>query len=505
MLTSQEENDMGTFAGLLREGSIPENKKDEFIRRVELLFQAGGMMEVQHIQLYGKKVATLRKASMRDDGMNFFYNYFEEDFWENAGFDRESLHIWSGKIGWDCLHSVIVAAYVLESLYLDGPAVPIVDRDLLAAYWYTGWINYLFQEHFLLKNRDPWKLFEFLHEKGDMEDYGWRSYTYDGYAAIGYLEINAVLEGTDAAIRQSEQLDAIKVNNKEIKNVTPIESIVYTKHLIEDYRKNNSLNEEEQLSLLLGMIRASYEQDVYALMDQYEDERLKNILFCAFLSEVPAFIMKVLAETYDKDFWELWTQNKDVVRRRWRYRSEAVEVPPMSTAQFLLLNPDDMILFWEEDGRIEFSDDLKNWFDDLKRKYDQLMETDFIIENPLNWIVNLMEYADENYFRIYTMSDFLEETMEHLTDPRYQVLWKIYDEMLHDPKMKMAGSVIFVSDGFEYDNMDVAYIGEQSRRRLQENWRFMSKEKKNNKARVILRRYMALAANRKLRQAVFGF
>ena len=50
MLTSQEENAMGTFAGLFREGRIPENKKDEFISRVELLFQAGGMMEMQYVQ-----------------------------------------------------------------------------------------------------------------------------------------------------------------------------------------------------------------------------------------------------------------------------------------------------------------------------------------------------------------------------------------------------------------------------------------------------------------------
>lgn len=418
---------MGTFAGLFREGSIPENKK-----------------------------------------MNFFYNYFEESFWENAGFDKESLHIWSGKIGWNCFHEAVVAAYVLESLYLDGLAAPAVDGELIATYRYTGWINYLFQEHFLLKNRDPWQLFELLHERKAMEDYGWGGYTYDGYAAIGYLEIRAVLEGTDAAIGQSKPLSSVKVNKKVEKNITPIEAIVHAKHLIEGYRKSSSLNAEEQLSLLLGMIRASYEQDVFALMDQYEDERLKDILLCAFRSEVPAFIIKVLAETYDKDFWELWTQNKDVVRR-WMYRNETFEVLPISTAEFFWQDPDDMILFWEENGSIEFSDDLKKWFMDLKIRYDELVKTNFIIENPLNWIVNLMEYADENYYRIYTMTDFFEETVEHLTDSRYQVLWKVYDEMLHDPEI------------------------------------FVRADKKKNKARVTLRRYMALVANRKLRQNVFGF
>lgn len=496
---------MGTYAGLFRKGSIPENKKDEFIRRVELLFQASGMMEMQHIQLCGKKVTTQKKAAMHDDGMNFFYNYFDDDFHENAGFDRESLHIRSGEIGWGCFHRAVVSAYVLEALYLDGPAVPIVDRELCAAYWQTGWINYLFQEHFLLKNRDPWQLFEVLHEQTDMEDCEWGWFTYDGYAAIGQLEIRAVLEGTDVAIRQNKQLSAIKVNKKVDKNIKPIDAVVHVKHLIEDYRKNNSLDEEEQLSLLLHMIRVGYEQDVFSLMDQYEDERLRDILLCAFRSEVPAFLMKVLAETYDKDFWELWTQNKDVVRRRWLYRSEPVEARPMSTADYFRQNPDDMILFWEEDRRIEFSDDLKKWFEDLKIRYDELTNTNFVMENPLNRIVDLMEYADTNYGCIYTMDDFLEETMEHLTDSRYQILWGIYDEMLHNPEMEEAGSVIFVPDEPEDEQVGSGDYEEQPRRRLLTDWKFMRKEKKRNKARVTFRRYMALVANRKLRQTVFGF
>lgn len=45
-----------------------------------------------------------------------------------------------------------------------------------------------------------------------------------------------------------------------------------------------------------------------------------------------------------------------------------------------------------------------------------LMEFGYVIENPLYWILELMEYADEYYYRIYTFSDFFKETMEHLND-----------------------------------------------------------------------------------------
>lgn len=223
-----------------------------------------------------------------------------------------------------------------------------------------------------------------------------------------------------------------------------------------------------------------------------------------FNLDAPALIVKILAETYEKDFWELWRQIKDVARR-WIYAEEAAEALPISTAKFFEQDPDDMILFWEDDGRIRFSKELKKWFEDLSDRYDELMRTEFTVEGPLEWILDLMEYADENYYHVYTIDDFFEETLEHLRDLRYLSLWKIYDEMLHDPELEEAGSVIFVPEEPGYEHVGLFYFDPQPRRRLLKEWKSMSKEKKNNKARKTFRRYMALVANRKLRKRVFGF
>lgn len=75
---------MGTFADMYRgkDAYIPEEKKAEFIERVEKVFQAGGMMERDCIQMYGKKLPILRKAKMKEGGMNFYYNYFEDTCWK---------------------------------------------------------------------------------------------------------------------------------------------------------------------------------------------------------------------------------------------------------------------------------------------------------------------------------------------------------------------------------------------------------------------------------------
>lgn len=164
---------------------------EEFKERIEKLFQMGGMMEVEQVQLCGKKAVTIKQASMHDYGMDFYYNYFEDGCWENAGFSLKRGHVWSEKIGWREFHRAVVAAYVLESLYIDGPTVAMVDRDMVTSRAYIGWINYLFQTQYHKKNNDPWYLLEALHNQNDMdlERADWGAFVQDLYGFIVYYEI----------------------------------------------------------------------------------------------------------------------------------------------------------------------------------------------------------------------------------------------------------------------------------------------------------------------------
>lgn len=151
---------MGTFASLFQKPGtgVPDEKKEEFRERIEKLYRAGGMMKLEHIELCGRKAVTMKQASMHDCGMNFYYNYYEDAVWENAGFDFRECRVWSEKIGWAEFHSVVVAAYVLESLYIDGPATVMVNGEWVGSDWHVGWLNYLFRENYQQKNRDPWAL-----------------------------------------------------------------------------------------------------------------------------------------------------------------------------------------------------------------------------------------------------------------------------------------------------------------------------------------------------------
>lgn len=501
---------MGTFASLLQKtgAEIREVQKEEFRKRIEKLFQAGGMMELENVQLYGKKVVTMKKATMHDYGMDFYYNYFEDACWENAGFCSKSVSVWSEKIGWREFHQVVVAAYTLESFYIDGPAAVIVDGNLIASDIIVGWINYLFQEHYRQKINDPWVFFEALHEQMDidLDGYNWSRFVQDVYGLIGYYEIKAVLLGTDAA---DKEFDRLLDSEKKDRQMTFFDYSKGIKIAVRKYHEGSKRDNVEQLSIIMEMLRIFYEQGkkAFDICEKYEEMNLESVRLVIDLADAPAYAVKVIAEIYEADFWVLWEQIRDVVKRNHCLYKQKVlqEVIPVSTMEFFGITSDDMILFWGCDKNIQFSQELKNWFADLKGHFDKIMESDDVVDTPLYWILDLMEYADENYYRVYTFSDFFQETMENLNDRRFWALWKMYDEMLHDPEMEKAGSVIFVPEGPEYEHVGLHYYGTQPRRRLKRNWDIMKKDEKNNKARVTFRRYMALLENKKLRKEVFGF
>lgn len=496
---------MGTFAELFKfkHAEVPQDKTEEFVKRIEKLFQAGGMMEVKGVQLYGKEVATIGKARMREGGMNFYYNYFEDDFWENAGFCKKDKEVWSGKIGWRQFHTVMVAAYTLEEIYTEGYTAVLVDGDMVTSWGYVGWINYLFHEEFHVKNFDPWKIFEEFHYLSERNEtyMDWNYLSGKKYGLIGACEINAVMNGTEKALAKFGGGDV----EEDIGNLS-IKVMMKEKQFLQQYKAMSGASEKEQLSFLMKTLKVYYRENDKNMMEETEGQ-LKKFWECFQISDAPAFAVKVVSETYDKDFWELWGEIKDSVKRKNEklYGNQGYYVAPVSTMQLLRQTADDMILYWKEDGDIEFSEELKLWFQMLRTQFDLFIEGEMQVEKPLKYILKLMEYADENYYRIYTITEFFEESMDNIHDKRYLVLWKLYENMLYDSELEEAGSVIFVPEGPEYEHVGLHYLGQEPKRRLLKNWDMMEMSKRNNKARVTLRRYMALVANKPLRKKVFGF
>ncbi len=217
---------------------------------------------MEQVQLCGINAVTIKKATMHDYGMDFYYNYFEDDCWENAGFSSKSGNVWSGKIGWREFHRAVVAAYVLESLYIDGPAVAMVNGDIVTSQEYIGWINDLFQTQYPQKNNDPWALFEALHNQMDMdlERCDWGSFIQDVYGLIGYYEINAVLTGSVAIDKEFDKLAGDEVRDEKDGRMNFFDFAKRLKMAVNKFHMVNGQDGARQLSLIVEMLRSYYEQ-----------------------------------------------------------------------------------------------------------------------------------------------------------------------------------------------------------------------------------------------------
>ena len=187
----------------------------------------------------------------------------------------------------------------------------------------------------------------------------------------------------------------------------------------------------------------------------------------------------------------MWDRIKDVAKRE-TIKSQTYDYP---TEEFFQVSKDDLIYFWTKEKPIDFSEDLQAWLQELKSRFDQIMAEGVNMQFPFRRIKATLDFAQEHYVRIYVFDDFMNETMDYITDARFIALWQLFDEVLHDPENLKAASVLF-------EIADPNWVGSS---RKCDQWGCLFSEDKFNKGRQAMRRFLALVANRDLRNKVFGF
>lgn len=146
---------MGSFVNVVGEYDIPEDKLQEFENNVLHVMDVGGMMRFVPVKIFGKSIYLLQKASEIDDECGLFwscYNYFEDDRWEDMGYNPKKKHVFSGKVGWSVFNRVTGICHMLEELYSGGQCYVGGDLYVDPADM-VNWINNEFGTDFNLNHR----------------------------------------------------------------------------------------------------------------------------------------------------------------------------------------------------------------------------------------------------------------------------------------------------------------------------------------------------------------
>lgn len=189
----------------------------------------------------------------------------------------------------------------------------------------------------------------------------------------------------------------------------------------------------------------------------------------------PVISVEAISEVYEKDFWDLWERADKKLEGKWDTTEVLsklpMEVKPIGTEQYMNVSGDDLIYYWQEDNNIQFSQELRAWFRELKSEYEEINNRCFKESEMLEMFFAIMAEADKRYQNVYAFLSSFQELLAHLGDIRYQKLWRL--------------CWLVVTEKPKEEEAEREYGG-------------------NRTNEVKARRYLALMANTELRRKVLG-
>ena len=504
---------MGTFGGYIKpkDTVLPEEKSEEFVRYLSRILNLGGMMDFEKVSMYEKELYLLKPVELSlDEGSFFHFNYFEDDTWENAGFNPKygENRLWSNKIGSREFNDVIMAGYMLYEQYLAG-GMAECNGDIISDRDYVGWINQVCGTSFSMKNRfDLWDRVEEYMECHD-------KLRVDVIRDIIPRWLERFAGGMDLTdlLYIENGTDDLTSNNKEIKQGSYPDDIRKCRELLNVFFENKG---REGVSDLWELLKNKIEDR------EKEEAGLKEI--AKMTLNIPARVFVYLtAERYDDiDFWKEWMSLRnefyhDEVRKKYaskelmKRRKEGREypIPKVRTSDFLkqddfftfyhdpvelsseknyYLSDDDRLYWWDGTDEVIISDKTDEWLKELAVQHKEIKDSEDIEYEGgdfLKFFLNTLVDADRIYGRLMPFQSMFYDFIYHGKDADYIAAVKLYKKLADSEEYKKAGEVI-------------KYAKNKS-------WDMVSRNVTCNKARIRLKRYLSIMANKELRKKYFGF
>ena len=152
------------------------------------------------------------------------------------------------------------------------------------------------------------------------------------------------------------------------------------------------------------------------------------------------------------------------------------------------LSDDDRLFWWDGTDEVKISEQLDKWLKELSSKHKRLKKARNILDvggDFLVYFINTLKDADNYYTRIMPFQSMFYEFLQNGKDPDYIAAVKLFKNLSTSDEYRKSGKII---DHIRY-----------------KSWDLTSKNVTCNEARIKLKRYLSVMANRKLRKKYFDF
>ena len=450
---------MGTYLGYFGDRTIPEDKREEFPQRVLTILNQGGMMDLEEVSMFGRKIWLMKPLQIQpgQESLTFCYNYFENDIWETAGYRPDTCRFYTNKVGWRQFDLVCSAVYVLHEFYADSFGMANRDDHVYDAREIIGWLNYLFGEHYTNSRvMDLWQIYQLLpdYRKDDnLLPFLPDDASMDVLGTLIYLAVTRENHEEDW-----KQLIAVPSHGPE--EITLPDCIRIAENALKDLKVSDEASEAQKLEQLKIALKVG-NQKLSAEIPQ----------LCRFIGGIASLLpvevtAKLVADAFSLDFPTLLEELRPYareVREIWNYkdRQPAEPIPPVSTASFLGCSDDDRAWWWRPDGDVHFSDEMTAWLSQCRTELETLANQDPLLHGtaPLKLLIETLHNVQEQHRYVFAFREMFYDFTTHSESPIVQAT--------------------------------IRYLRQLSEREPD--------------SPVSLRRYLAVLGNLQLRERMFGF
>ena len=445
---------MGTFLGYFGDQTIPEEKREEFNQRVLTILDQGGMLDLENVSLFGKRVWLLKppQALPGKDTILFCYNYFEQDTWETGGYDPTFCSFHTNKVGWRQFNLVCSAVYVLYEFYTDSFGIASEDAHVYDAREIIGWLNYLFQSRY--DNRrasNPWRVYQMLPDYRRDDDPLTRLADGSPMDPMGMLIYMTVTRKADEEALWQSTESASEAPHSILDCISRAEQAL---------AELTAGDEEPDLNKLEQLMADLQARDLERLPEGAQK------CFAGMAAMLPVEITaKLLADAFAQDFWALLEELRSFGwdgGSCWTFRDlpPAEPVAPVDTAAFLRCSDDDRAWWWRPDGDVRFSEEMNAWLAQCRTALETLAREEAVMHGTelLELLIGTLDRIQRRNPSIFAFREMFYDFAARSESPMVQAAVRYLEQLAE-----------------------------------QEN------------AAVSLRRYLAVLGNFSLREKVFGF
>ncbi|MBR3356348.1 MAG: hypothetical protein IKG46_00660 [Solobacterium sp.] len=443
-------------------------------KRLCRILNETGMVKLKEVTLDGRRFTVAERYQL-GEYPELWYCYYNEDM-KPENFDPENR---SMTVGGRTINTVKLAVLNLESIMTEeGIVIPNHNGSFHLRPRASRWLTTLFNEPLTLDTH-IWDIFlhlcrEYAGADG-MDDVARKAFldsttwtetvlSHGGFGQV--IGILSVLNGTEP-VEQGVEDEELLDEDGELSRLGEIRRFLTQ---LAKYHASSEKSDEEQFNALIQALCS-----MYRFGTPPADGTLAKILVPAAVANIPEFAVKKICDVYGRSFWKTWERVHEQGVKSQPMKT-LMDFRPLTTNEYLDFIPDNMLLIYKSGDMEKLSPDVQAMFRRL-RSWGSELEFD-IEEITLRDIADIMEYAENHYYRIYTFSGFLYHTVSHLHDPDVQILWKLYRRLLHQPDLLKSASVLFDDDG-----------------KLKRQLRYCPPDMRMNTGRAAIKRFNMMLAN----------